>query len=110
MSKQQDDTPRVAVVGAGYWGVNHVRNFHQLGALQIICDANTASLQKFAEDFPDAQLVSDYETVLGDPAIQGVVIATPAETHYRLAAQAIEAGKHVLVEKPLTLSVDEGER
>jgi UDP-2-acetamido-3-amino-2,3-dideoxy-glucuronate N-acetyltransferase len=110
MSKQQDDTPRIAVVGAGYWGINHVRNFHQLGALQIICDANATSLQKFAENFPDAQLVTDYETVLGDPAIQGVVIATPAETHFRLAAQAIEAGKHVLVEKPLTLSVDEGER
>jgi predicted dehydrogenase len=110
VSEQKNEPPRIAVIGAGYWGINHVRNFHQLGALQTICDANAISLQKFAENFPDAQLETDYEKVLGDPKIQGVVIATPAETHFRLASKAIAAGKHVLVEKPLTLSVTEGER
>ncbi len=107
---EEPAAPRVAVVGAGYWGINHVRNFHQLGALQIICDANANSLQRFAENFPEAQLETDYQTVLHHPNIQGLVIATPAETHFRLASMALEAGKHVLVEKPLTLSVEEGER
>lgn len=110
MSQQKDNTPRIAVIGAGYWGINHVRNFHQLGALQTICDANQLSLQNIAEAFPDIQRETDYENVFRDPEIQGVVIATPAETHFRLASAAIEAGKHVLVEKPLTLNVEEGKR
>ena len=106
----QSTPPRVAVVGAGYWGINHVRNFYELGALGLVCDTYAPSLARIAEKFPDARIEHDVSAALDDPNIRGVVIATPAETHYRLARRAIEAGKDVLVEKPLTLDVEEGER
>lgn len=103
-SKQQ-----IAVIGAGYWGVNHVRNFHALGALGMVCDTSGPSLKRIAEHFPDVRVENDFRSALSDESVRGVVIATPAETHYRMARQAIEAGKDVLVEKPLTLDVAEGE-
>jgi predicted dehydrogenase len=101
---------QIAVVGAGYWGVNHVRNFYQLGALYMVCDTSTSSLEKIAESFSDVRIENDFRRVLEDATVRGVVIATPAETHYEMAAAVIEAGKDVLVEKPLTLEVAEGER
>jgi UDP-2-acetamido-3-amino-2,3-dideoxy-glucuronate N-acetyltransferase len=101
---------KVAVVGAGYWGINHVRNFHEIGALKTVCDASDASLKKIGETFSNISVEPDYQKLLADEEVRGVVIATPAETHYRLAAAAMGAGKHVLVEKPLTLDVEEGER
>jgi UDP-2-acetamido-3-amino-2,3-dideoxy-glucuronate N-acetyltransferase len=100
--------PKIAVIGAGYWGINHVRNFHELGALKTVCDASETSLMKISASFADIETEFDYQNVLADDEIQGVVIATPAETHFKLAAAALEAGKHVLVEKPLTLDAKEG--
>lgn len=100
----------IAVIGAGYWGVNHVRNFHELGALRMVCDNNESSLEKIAETFPGVRIETDITTALAASDVRGVVIATPAETHYPIASAAIEAGKDVLVEKPLTLDVTEGER
>lgn len=100
----------IAVVGAGYWGVNHVRNFHELGALRMVCDTSAASLHRIAERFPDVQIENGFGSALADDNIRGMVIATPAETHYDISRQAIEAGKDVLVEKPLTLDVADGER
>src|SRR5215469_9474670 len=109
-SWQKKMNPSVAVIGAGYWGINHVRNFSEIGALNLVCDTSHASLAKIGEKFPSIRLEASYSAALSDPGIQGVVIATPAETHFDLAAAAIEAGKDVLVEKPLTLDVSEGER
>jgi predicted dehydrogenase len=106
----QSTPPRVAVVGAGYWGINHVRNFYEMGALAMVCDNSAPSLTRIKERFPDARIEADLKAALADPSVRGVVIATPAETHYRLARLAIESGKDVLVEKPLTLDVEEGER
>jgi predicted dehydrogenase len=103
-------TPRVAVIGAGYWGINHVRNFYELDALGLVCDTSAPSLARIKEKFPHVRIESDLNAALNDPSIDGVVIATPAETHYDLARRSIEAGKDVLVEKPLTLDVQEGER
>lgn len=100
----------IAVIGAGYWGVNHVRNFHDLGALSMVCDTSKSSLEKIAERFPDVRVETDITSAIVSPDVRGVVIATPAETHYTIAYAAIEAGKDVLVEKPLTLDVAEGER
>src|SRR5689334_12380507 len=100
--------PRVAVIGAGYWGINHVRNFYELGALGLVCDTSAPSIVRIKERFPDARIEADFDKVLKDASIRGVVIATPAETHYQLARRALEAGKDVLVEKPLTLIIDEG--
>src|SRR6185436_7029487 len=74
------------------------------------CDTNEPSLARVAEKFPGVRTENDFESALSDPGIRGVVVATPAETHYQIAAAAIEAGKDVLVEKPLALDVEEGER
>ena len=97
----------VAVVGCGYWGKNLVRNFGRLGALESVCDATEAGREAAAGLAPQARIVADVEEVLqGDAA--GVVIATPAETHYEVARRALAAGKDVFVEKPLALTYDQG--
>ena len=110
MSEGKKTLPGIAVIGAGYWGINHVRNFHDLGALKVVCDAHLPSLQKVAADYPGVRMESDFDRVLANEEVDGVVIATPAETHYQLGAAALAAGKHALVEKPLTLEVEDGEQ
>jgi UDP-2-acetamido-3-amino-2,3-dideoxy-glucuronate N-acetyltransferase len=103
-------TPRIACIGAGYWGRNLVRNFNELGALTTICDASELTRAALSEKLPHLRYTDDVRSVLADPDIDGVVIATPAETHGRLVRQALEAGKDVLVEKPLCLDIKEGQR
>jgi UDP-2-acetamido-3-amino-2,3-dideoxy-glucuronate N-acetyltransferase len=100
---------KIAVVGAGYWGVNLVRVFHRLGVLARICEFSPARLEHLAKEYPDTPMDADYQTVLGDPSLDAVVIATPAETHHELAKQALESCKDVLVEKPMTLRCEETE-
>lgn len=100
---------KVAVVGSGYWGKNLVRNFEELGALHTICDKNIATLRSFQEKYPNKKFQTSYESVLQNPEIDAIVIATPAETHYKLAKQALKADKDVFVEKPLSLRVSEAE-
>ncbi len=100
----------IACIGAGYWGKNLVRNFSSLGALQIICDRDQATVDAFRERYPSVACTTDLNAVLQAAHIQGVVIATPAETHYGLVEQALRRGKDVFVEKPLALTVAEGER
>jgi UDP-2-acetamido-3-amino-2,3-dideoxy-glucuronate N-acetyltransferase len=99
----------VAVVGSGYWGKNLVRNFNELGALHTICDNNPETLRCFKEKYPDKEFQTSLEVVLQNPDIDAVVIATPAETHFHLAKSALQAGKHVFVEKPLALIVSEAQ-
>jgi predicted dehydrogenase len=106
--KAQLNTPRIAVLGAGYWGVNHIRNYSEMGALEVVCDTNKASLDDISARYPGLRTESDLSSVLADDSIDGVVIATPAVTHYNLARRVIDAGKHLLVEKPLALNIDEG--
>ncbi len=101
--------PCIAVVGSGYWGKNLIRNFHQLGALAIIVDTNPETLASFAEQYPDVSTSQNLEDALNDDDIDGVVVATPAETHYDVARQALLVGKHVFVEKPLVLEERHGE-
>ena len=100
----------VAVVGCGYWGKNLVRNFAQLGVLRTICDANPATLDHLTGLYPGVTPTTTFKDVLADPDIRGVVIATPAATHFAIAYEALEAGKDVFVEKPLALKVEDGER
>ena len=71
---------RIGIIGAGYWGKNHVRNFYQLGALHTVCDADKERLKSFKEKYQDIKVTSDYLEILKSEEIQGVVIATPAET------------------------------
>ena len=115
-SKQRDmvtanakQGPVLAVIGSGYWGKNLVRNYYQLGALRIICDKNETLLAQFREQYPGVETCLALNDVLSRKDIQGVVIATPAETHFALAREALLAEKHVYVEKPLVLQETEAE-
>lgn len=99
--------PKVAVLGCGQWGRNHVRNFNALGALVAVYDPDPHRTAEIEREFGvSARPVAD---ILADPAIDGLVVATPAEHHYALAKAGLLAGKHVFVEKPLALHVDEAE-
>ena len=99
---------KIAVVGCGHWGKNLVRAFHECGALAAVHDANIETTGKLAKEY-GVRVVS-FSELLTDDAIPGVVIATPAETHFQLAYEALAADKHVFVEKPLALSISDGER
>jgi predicted dehydrogenase/acetyltransferase-like isoleucine patch superfamily enzyme len=98
--------PRVAVVGCGYWGVNLVRNFSQLRALTAIVDQDPALAERLSATYNVG--CRDFNAVLADRSVNAVAIAAPAALHYQLARAALEAGKHVFVEKPLALDVGEG--
>ncbi len=98
---------KVAVLGCGYWGRNLVRNFAELGALAAICDPDQQAAEALAARH--CSRVEELEGVLADKAIAGVAIAAPAVLHANLARRALDAGKHVFVEKPLALKVDEAE-
>ncbi len=100
---------RVCVAGCGHWGKNLARNFHQMGELAAICEADTERLAAFAAQYPEAVPYSDFREMLRDHSIQAVVLATPAEQHYEMAIAALRAGKHVFVEKPLALDTADGE-
>lgn len=100
-------TPTVAVIGCGYWGKNLVRNFKRLGALSVVCDATASGRAAAVELAPQTSVVENFDEVLRSN-VPGIVIATPAETHYQLARQALEAGKDVFVEKPLALDFEQG--
>jgi UDP-2-acetamido-3-amino-2,3-dideoxy-glucuronate N-acetyltransferase len=95
----------MAVVGAGGWGKNLVRNFAAVKGARLLwcCDLNEAILTRLAPQLPGTRMTTRVEDVLGDPDVAAVAIATDAPTHYLMARQALEAGKHVYVEKPLTL-------
>jgi len=109
-AKKSAEPIRVAVVGAGYWGKNLVRNFHQLGALAAVCDGSVAVREQVEKDYPGTTVTNDLRKILNDSKIQAVVLATPAVTHFQLAEQALRAGKHVFVEKPLSLTHGDGEK
>lgn len=106
-----DRPVKLAVIGVGYWGPNLVRNLHELPAasLETVCDLRPEALARIERRYPALATTEDYATVLGDDRIEAVVIATPVGTHTALATAALEAGKHVLVEKPLAGSVAEAE-
>ena len=101
-------TPKVAVIGTGYWGKNLVRNFDQLGALKTIYDPNPVILEKMSAQYPEAASAANFESILSDPEIEGLVVAAPAEKHAELVRGGLLADKDILVEKPLCLSPDEG--
>jgi len=102
--------PRIAVLGSGGWGRNHVRTWHELGALALVCDPAEERLEAIAPMIPGIETSTDPEAALERDDIDGVVLATPAPTHASLAIQAMEAGKDVLVEKPLAIDLPSAER
>ncbi len=103
------EPPKVAVVGCGAWGQNLVRNFAHLGALAIACDASPAARQKTTEENRGIKVTDSFESVLQQPDVSAVVIATPSDTHFALAKKSLMAGKHVYVEKPLARDVKQAE-
>ena len=110
-SERQEASPgrqtRVAVIGCGYWGKNIVRNLAELGALAAVCDEDRQRAEAMASLYRVP--VVGWEEILADPGIGAVAIVVPAVLHYRLARQALEAGKHVFVEKPMTFNLSEAE-
>ena len=90
---------KVGLAGLGYWGPNLARNFDELAALTWLCDMDEDKRTEFARRYPNARLTADFDDLLGSD-VDAVVVATPVPTHYELAKRALEAGKHVLVEKP----------
>jgi predicted dehydrogenase len=99
--------PRVGVAGLGYWGPNLARNFDELAELTWLADLSPELQEKFAARYPNARVTGDFDDLLGDDTLDAVVIATPVPTHYELAKKALEAGKHVLVEKPPAMTAAE---
>lgn len=100
---------KIACIGAGYWGTNLVRNFRDLGVLSWICDSSHERLTQLSAEYPSAGCTDSFDEILADPEVAGVAIATPAETHGQFVRRALLAGKDVFVEKPLCLTVSEGQ-
>jgi predicted dehydrogenase len=104
----RNSTTTIAVLGCGHWGQNLVRNFHSLGVLSAVCDPFEKGRARARELADSARIVEHAQELIDDPAIRAVAIATPAETHYALASQALAAGKDVFVEKPLAINYFQG--
>ena len=101
---------RIAVVGSGYWGKNLVRNFHALGTLAGICDKDPRILQNLQQIYDGVVTLQGFDDLLDGSglSVDAIAIATPAESHYELTKKALLGGKHVFVEKPLALTVPDG--
>ncbi|MDT7603070.1 MAG: hypothetical protein QOF61_1067 [Acidobacteriota bacterium] len=101
----------VGVIGCGYWGPNLIRNFveNEASRLAWVCDTDERRLAEIARRYPSARATPDYRELLADPDLDAVVIVTPVATHYPFAKEALAAGKHVLIEKPLTKCAREAE-
>ena len=102
--------PQIALVGCGYWGKNLCRNFHALGALSSVVDTTEKGQVTARSIALDAQITDSLEDVLRNYQIQGIALATPAETHAELAIQLMQAGKDILVEKPMALTLEDAEK
>ena len=98
----------IGLVGAGYWGKNLVRVFNKLNVLSVVCDTDEEILEKTKVNYPNIETTQDFNNLLKDDSLTGLVIATPAATHYQLTKQALSANKNVFVEKPLALNIKQG--
>jgi predicted dehydrogenase len=102
----------IGVIGYGYWGPNLVRNFVEVAGSRVVAvgDLRPERLAQVQARYPGVKATGDFRELLADPEVDAIVIATPVSTHFDLALQALQAGKHVLVEKPLTTTARQGER
>ena len=105
------DAIRVGVIGAGYWGPNLVRNFFEAPGAEVVavCDLAQERLDAIRKRYPSVRTTRDHRELIADRAIDALCVVTPVSTHERLAGEALRAGKHVLVEKPLAATVAEAE-
>ena len=95
---------KICVIGAGRWGKNHIKTLHSIGCLAGIAESNEEVLMESSKNFPGVKTFSDYKKAINED-FDGFTVATPAETHFSIARQIVENKKHVLVEKPIALSV-----
>jgi predicted dehydrogenase len=102
---------KIGVIGCGYWGPNLVRNFSETAETEVVAvaDLDQQRLHRIKARYPAVTVSSDHLTLLSNPDIDAVAIATPVASHYDIAYQALCAGKHVFIEKPLTATVKQGE-
>lgn len=98
---------KVAVIGCGLWGRNLVRNFYNLEALHTVCDLDENNIDAIKDSYEGINFTSDFNSVLENPEIDALIIATPSHTHYKLVKLALDADKHVYVEKPIANTADE---
>ncbi|MBI4688817.1 MAG: Gfo/Idh/MocA family oxidoreductase [Nitrospirae bacterium] len=105
-------TIKVGVIGCGYWGPNLIRNFNEnyYADVKYVCDLNREKIVRIKLRYPHINITEDYRDLLRDKEIRAVAIATPVFTHYKLVKESLDAGKHVLVEKPLASTSREAER
>ena len=103
---------QVGVIGYGYWGPNLVRNFAEVTGSRVVavCDLRSERLAQARTRYPAIETTTDYRDLLANPGVDAIAIATPVSTHFELAMQALQAGKHVLVEKPLTATSEQAVR
>lgn len=99
---------KICVVGAGYWGKNHIKTLHNVGALFGIVEPDQETKNQISKKYKKVKFYNNLEESFGDN-FDGYTVATPAETHYKIAKKIILSGKHVLIEKPMTLSIKEAE-
>lgn len=104
----REEKPFIGLIGLGCWGQNLLRNFNELGMLRAACDSNNRVVADKEELCTKIKFVHSIKDLLSDQFIKAVAISTPAATHYELAKKSLLAGKDVLVEKPLSLTVKEG--
>jgi predicted dehydrogenase len=105
------DRIRIGLIGFGYWGPNLARNFHQLPEAWLLAcaDADPGRLNEASRLYSFQQTATDYRELLDNPTLDGIVVATPARSHYQITRAALERGKHVLVEKPLAMTSAEAQ-
>jgi UDP-2-acetamido-3-amino-2,3-dideoxy-glucuronate N-acetyltransferase len=105
---KERDMVNIAVIGCGYWGKNLIRNFHELKVLHTLYDLDEKRAKEIGFLYPEVRIARALTEVFQDESIDGIVVATPAESHYRMVKETLQAGKDVFVEKPLALKVREG--
>ncbi len=98
---------RIAVIGCGVWGRNIVRNFYNLGVLEIVCDIDEENLKKVTEQYPGVKVTRDFHDIINNPEITAVAVVTPSHTHYKMVHAMLDAGKNVYVEKPISTVAQE---
>src|SRR5437867_12315329 len=102
----------IGIIGYGYWGPNLVRNFSEVPGSRVVAvsDMRSDRLEQLQHRYPAIKTTTDHRELLTDSSIDAIAVATPVSTHFDLAMQALYAGKHLFVEKPMTTSVEQGER
>ena len=99
----------LGLIGGGYWGKNLVRTFNELNVLKTVCEINDDLISKYHKEYPKLEITKSYDEMLADESITMICVSLPAQMHYEFGLKALQAGKHLYVEKPITLNVKEAE-